>query len=96
MSKSFKKLGAALNPVTALGSIGGSAGGLLNTTTLLGGLGLGSAIKNLTKVPGRRKPAPVVELPDEMETARKARNAAARKRRQGRASTVLSDFGYGA
>jgi hypothetical protein len=59
------------------------------------GLGLGSVFGSLTKVPGRRKPAPVVELPDEMEVARKARNAEARKRRKGRASTVLSDYSYG-
>lgn len=65
-------------------------GGLVNTTSLLGGLGFDA----LTKVPGVRKPAPVVELPDEMEVARKARNTEARKRRKGRASTVLSDFGY--
>lgn len=77
MSGGFKKLGAALNPVSALS-----------------GLGLGGVIKGLTKVPGVRKPAPVVELPDEMEVARKARNTEARKRRQGRASTVLSDYGY--
>ena len=69
--------------------------GATGLNTVLGLSGLSSVIGNLTKVPGVRKPAPVVELPDEMETARKARNAAARKRRQGRASTVLSDFGYG-
>jgi hypothetical protein len=67
-------------------------GGLVNPTALLGGLGFDA----LTKVPGRRKPAPVVELPDEMEASRKARNTEARKRRKGRASTVLSDYGYGA
>lgn len=69
-------------------------GGLLNPQNALSGLGLGGIFKGLTKVPGVRKPAPVVELPDEMEVARKARNAEARKRRQGRASTVLSDYGY--
>ena len=78
MSKSFKKIG----------------GSLLNPQNALAGIGLGSIFKSLTKVPGVRKPAPVVELPDEMEVARKARNTEARKRRQGRASTVLSDFGY--
>ena len=82
MSGGFKKLGKKLGGWDQFG-----------TDLLTGGISMG--VRALTKVPGVRKPAPVVELPDEMETARKARNAAARKRRQGRASTVLSDFGYG-
>lgn len=78
MSKTFKKIGGLLT----------------NPATALSNLGLGVSIKGLTKVPGVRKPEPVVELPDEMEVTRKRRNAAARKRRQGRMSTVMSDFGY--
>jgi len=69
--------------------------GATGLNTVFGLSGLGSVFGSLTKVPGVRKPAPVVELPDEMEVARKARNAEARKRRKGRASTVLSDYGYG-
>lgn len=68
--------------------------GATGLNTVFGLSGASSLFGNLTKAPGVRKPAPVVELPDEMEVARKARNTEARKRRQGRASTVLSDFGY--
>jgi hypothetical protein len=57
---------------------------------VLGGFGLGVA-KNLSDVK-TGKDAPVTPLPDFEEIALKQKRAMARKKRKGRASTVLTEY----